>query len=92
MRIVDIRERTVPIGAAMRNASIAFDSMTASALVLQGEKLAGYAFDSIGRYGKGGLLRDRFIPRLLKAKPDALLDAAGLIDPAACVWIALYLP
>lgn len=89
MRIVDIRERTVPIGAAMRNAAIAFDSMTASALVMQGERCAGYAFDSIGRYGKGGLLRDRFIPRLLQANPESLLDKAGLIDPAACARVAM---
>lgn len=32
-----------------------------------------------------GLLRDRFIPRLLGASPDALLDQQGLIDPDAAV-------
>lgn len=86
MRIVDVRERTVAIGAPMRNASIAFDTMTASAVALVSDrKLTGYAFDSIGRYGKGALLRERFIPRLLQADPESLLDAAGLIDPAACV-------
>ena len=90
MRIVDIRERTVPVGSAMRNASIAFDSMTASALSMKAEgKLTGYAFDSIGRYGKGALLRERFIPRLLQADPQSLLDAAGLIDPAACARAAM---
>ena len=89
MRILDIRERTVPVGAAMRNASIAFDSMTASALVFQTDKGVGYSFDSIGRYGKGGLLRERFIPRLLKADPDSLLDASGLLDPGACARLAM---
>lgn len=90
MRIVEIRERTVPIGAAMRNASIAFDTMSASALAIRTDtNLTGYAFDSIGRYGKGALLRERFIPRLLKADPDALLDGAGLIDPAACARAAM---
>jgi L-alanine-DL-glutamate epimerase-like enolase superfamily enzyme len=89
MRIVDIRERSVPIGSAMRNASIAFDTMTASALVIETEKERGYAFDSIGRYGKGPLLRERFIPRILNAKPESLLDASGLIDPAACVRVAM---
>jgi L-alanine-DL-glutamate epimerase-like enolase superfamily enzyme len=85
MRIVDIRERTVPVGSAMRNASIAFDSMTASAVALFTDKgITGYAFDSIGRYGKGAILRERFIPRLLQADPKSLLDPAGLIDPAAC--------
>ena len=56
MRILDIRERTVPIGSAMRNAAIAFDSMTASSLVIRTDTHVGNAFDSIGRYGKGALL------------------------------------
>jgi L-alanine-DL-glutamate epimerase-like enolase superfamily enzyme len=68
--------------------------MTASALAiltdqtLEGCPLVGYAFDSIGRYAKGGLLRERFIPRLLAAPRGALLDSAGLIDPEAC-WRVL---
>ena len=87
MRILAVREATVPIGARMRNASIAFDTMTASALAIVtdrhvgGRAVVGYAFDSIGRYGKGGLLAERFVPRLLAAAPDQLLDASGLIDP-----------
>lgn len=90
MRIADARERTVGIGADMRNASIGFGAMTASALALVSDRgLVGYAFDSIGRYGKGALLRERFLPRLLRAKPEALLDAAGLIDPAACARAAM---
>ncbi len=90
MRIVAIREATVPIGAAMRNAVISFQTMTASALaivtdhVVDGAPLIGYAFDSIGRYGKGGLLRERFIPRLLAAPPESLQGADGLIDPELC--------
>jgi L-alanine-DL-glutamate epimerase-like enolase superfamily enzyme len=85
LRIAEARERTVPVGAAMRNAAIAFDAMTASAVRLVSDRgLTGYAFDSIGRYGKGALLRERFFPRLLAAKPETLLDAAGLVDPAAC--------
>jgi L-alanine-DL-glutamate epimerase-like enolase superfamily enzyme len=90
MKIVSIHEATLPIGSAMRNASIAFDQMTASALVIRtdqsmgGEALVGLAFDSIGRYGKGGLLRERFIPRLLAAAPTDLLDEHGHIDPSRC--------
>lgn len=80
----------MPVGAAMRNAAIAFDTMTASALVMQADGgLAGYAFDSIGRYGKGALLRERFIPRLLAAQPESLLDQQGLIDPPACAAAAM---
>jgi L-alanine-DL-glutamate epimerase-like enolase superfamily enzyme len=49
-----------------------------------GEALVGLAFDSIGRYGKGGLLRERFIPRLLAAAPSDLRDELGHIDPSRC--------
>ena len=95
MKITAIHEATLPIGSAMRNASIAFDQMTASALVIRtdesigGEALVGLAFDSIGRYGKGGLLRERFIPRLLAAAPSDLLDEHGHIDPARCVAVLM---
>ncbi len=34
------------------------------------------------------LLGERFIPRLNQAKPDSLLDAEGLLDPAKC-WAAM---
>ena len=94
MKILAIRETTVSLAAAMRNASISFGAMTASALAIltdrtiDGEPVTGFAFDSIGRYGKGGLLRERFIPRLLNAPPDSLLDAQGLPDPDAC-WRAM---
>ncbi len=96
MKIVAIHEAMLPIGSAMRNASIAFDQMTASALVIRtdqtigGEALVGLAFDSIGRYGKGGLLRERFIPRLLATAPSDLLDEHGHIDPARCVAVLMH--
>jgi L-alanine-DL-glutamate epimerase-like enolase superfamily enzyme len=95
MRIVAVRDALVPLGSGMRNASIAFDTMTASALalitdrVVDGRPLVGYAFDSIGRYGKSGLLRERFIPRLLAAPPDTVLDDDGVLDPARCVRAAM---
>jgi len=95
MRIIAINEAVIPIGAPMRNASIAFGAMTASAVAIltdrkiDGSPLVGFAFDSIGRYAKGGLLRERFIPRLLAAVPETLLDPDdGLIDPDAC-WICM---
>lgn len=95
MKILDVREATLPVGSAMRNASIAFDQMTASALAIHtdqvrnGRPLIGLAFDSIGRYGKGGLLRERFIPRLLAAAPEDLLDEQGLIDPRRGVQVLM---
>ena len=36
--------------------------------------MVGYGFNSNGRYGQGGLIRERFAPRLLEADPKTLLD------------------
>ncbi len=88
MKIVAIRDTMVPLSAPMRNADITFEAMTASAVavvtdkIVNGRPLVGLGFDSIGRYGHGGLLRERFIPRLLAAKPEDYAAAAGnTIDP-----------
>jgi D(-)-tartrate dehydratase len=95
MKITAIREATVSDHTKTHNASIGFSSMTASALVVEtdrfrnGTPLCGLAFDSVGRYGHGALLRERFIPRLLAAQPDHYLDETGEnIDPAK-VWTIL---
>jgi L-alanine-DL-glutamate epimerase-like enolase superfamily enzyme len=91
MRIVAVHERTIPLSAASRNASISFDTMTATALAIvtdatiNGKPLVGLAFDSVGRYGHGGLLRERFIPRLLAAELSDYSDDQGGIDPDK-VW------
>ncbi len=46
------------------------------------EPLTGYGFTSIGRFAQGGLIGDRFAPRLLRAEPCDLLHSDGLaIDP-----------
>ena len=88
MRIIDIRETTVSVGASIRNADIGYDTMTASAVAVisdqqqDGHVLIGLGFDSIGRYGHGGLLRERFIPRLLAASPEQYAAAdSNNIDP-----------
>jgi L-alanine-DL-glutamate epimerase-like enolase superfamily enzyme len=84
LKIAELRERTVSIGAPMRNAAIAFGEMTASAVAMVSDSgLVGYAFDSIGRYGKGGLLRERFFPRVQG------LAFEGLVDPPAVVRAAM---
>lgn len=87
MRVVAVQEQTIRIGAPTRTASISFDAMTASALAVHtdvmrnGKPLVGLAFDSIGRYDHGALLRERFIPRLLAADPENYADGNGGIDP-----------
>jgi len=96
MRIVDIRERTAPIASPIANAFIDFSKMTLSLVAVvtdvirDGKPVIGYGFNSNGRYGQGGLIRERFAPRILQAAPDSLLDAeGGNIDPAK-VWAAMF--
>jgi D(-)-tartrate dehydratase len=95
MRIVDLREITAPIASPIANAYIDFSKMTCSLVavvtdvVRDGRKVIGYGFNSNGRYGQGGLIRERFAPRLLEAKPESLLNDAGdNLDPAR-IWAAL---
>jgi D(-)-tartrate dehydratase len=95
VRILDVRERTVPIASAISNAYIDFRTMTVSVaaivtdVVRDGRPVVGYGFSSNGRYGQGGSLRERFIPRLLGAEPGELLDESGdNLDPQR-VWRVL---
>ena len=80
MRIVEIRETTASIASPIANAYIDFSKMTCSVVAVitdvirDGRPVVGYGFNSNGRYGAGGLLRERFLPRLAEAKPDSLLD------------------
>ncbi len=95
VRIIDVREVTKPIASPIRNAYIDFSKMTTSLVavvtdvVRDGRRVVGYGFNSNGRYGQGGLIRERFAPRLLEARPDTLLDDAGTnLDPDR-VWAAM---
>src|ERR1700756_1737201 len=88
MRITEIRDIVVPIKSAISNAYISFADMTASAIAVHtdvirnGKPVVGYGFNSNGRYAQQGILRDRVIPRLLRAKPETLADESGTnIDP-----------
>lgn len=95
MRIVDIRETTASIAAPISNAYIDFSKMTCSVVAVvtdvirNGKPVIGYGFNSNGRYGAGGLLRERFLPRLREARPDSLLTPAGdNLDPFR-IWDTL---
>jgi len=92
MRIVDIKERTAPIASPIANAFIDFSKMTLSLVAVvtdvmrEGKPVVGYGFNSNGRYGQGGLIRERFAPRILDAAPESLLDDTGSnLDPHK-VW------
>lgn len=88
MRIVDIRETAIPLKSSLANSSFDFSEMTTSVVAVitdvmrEGEPVAGFAFNSTGRYACGAQMRDRFIPRILAAKPETLLDSEGNLDPS----------
>lgn len=98
VNIVDIRDAVVPIRSEIRNAYIDFSSMTVSVIALvtdvayDGRPVVGFGFNSNGRYAPQGLLRERFLPRLLDAsrsRPHTLLDDTGTnLDPVA-IWDVL---
>jgi D(-)-tartrate dehydratase len=87
MRIVDIRETAIPLKSQLANSSFDFSEMTTSVVavitdvVREGQPVAGFAFNSTGRYACGAQMRERFVPRIRAARPDALLDREGHLDP-----------
>jgi L-alanine-DL-glutamate epimerase-like enolase superfamily enzyme len=95
VRILEVRERTVPIASPIANAFIDFSRMTCSVVavvtdvVRDGRPVVGFGFNSNGRYAQGCLMRERFIPRLLEADPATLVDEANdNLDPFA-IWRAM---
>jgi L-alanine-DL-glutamate epimerase-like enolase superfamily enzyme len=88
MRILDIRETAIPLKSDLTNSSFDFTEMTTSIVavitnvVRDGKPVTGFAFNSTGRYACGAQMRERFIPRILRAEPASLLDDTGNIDPA----------
>jgi D(-)-tartrate dehydratase len=88
MKITEIRDTVVPIRSAISNAFISFAEMTVSAVAIHtdvirdGKPVVGYGFHSNGRYAQQGILRERMIPRLLRAPASTLLNAEGTnFDP-----------
>ena len=97
MKIVDIREATVPIASSIRNAYIDFSKMTASIVAVitdvmrDGRPIVGFGFNSNGRYDQSCLLRERFIPRLMSAEPRSLVSAdESNLDPQK-IWARLMI-
>ena len=95
MKIVAIHQDIVPISSAIRNAYIDFSKMTVSVVAVvtdvirDGRPVTGYGFNSNGRYAQSGLLKDRFIPRVLEAEPSCYLDAGrDNLDPHK-IWACM---
>jgi D(-)-tartrate dehydratase len=89
MRIVDIRETAIPLKSDLKNSSFDFSEMTTSIVAVitdvlrSGRPVIGFAFNSTGRYACGAQMRERFIPRILRADPSTLLNDRGdNLDPA----------
>jgi D(-)-tartrate dehydratase len=89
MRIVDIRETAIPLRSSLANSGFDFSEMTTSVVavitdvVRDGRPVAGFAFNSTGRYACGAQMRERFIPRILRADPATLIGPdGGNFDPA----------
>jgi len=86
LKIVEIREVSVPLEAKISNALVSFAghdvSLVAviSDVIRAGKPVTGLAFNSIGRFAQSGILRERLIPRLISADPEKLLDDDGFFD------------
>ena len=95
MKITEIRESTRSIQSNIRNAYIDFSKMNLSLVAVvtdvirDGRPVIGYGFNSNGRYGQGHLMRERFIPRILEAPANSLLDDSGQnLDPHK-IWATM---
>lgn len=83
MKITDIREISVPLNSTLRNSVYDFSEMTTSVVAVRtdvkrdGQFVTGYAFNSTGRYACGAQMRDRLIPRIMKAEPERYVTDDG---------------
>ncbi|HYZ01385.1 MAG TPA: enolase C-terminal domain-like protein [Candidatus Binatia bacterium] len=79
MRIVDVRERSIPI-SRYADPDLPSGGLTTSLVAVrtdvlrEGRPVVGYGFSSIGRFAQSGLIHERFAPRLLAAPDAAQLD------------------
>jgi hypothetical protein len=87
VRITDLQERSIPI-SGYADPAIPSGGLTTSIVavvtdvVREGKPVVGYGFASVGRFAQGGLIWERFAPRLLGAAAGALADKEEVnIDP-----------
>src|SRR5262249_42057301 len=87
MRVIDIRERTIPI-SRYADPGIPSRGLNTTAIAVvtdvhhDGAPIIGFGFSSIGRFGQSGLIRERFAPRLLAAREtDLAMESGDNIDP-----------
>lgn len=84
MRVISVREMSLPLsryGDVPPSVGGLTTSVVAVAtdIVRNGRPVVGYGYGSVGRYAQGGLIRERFAPRLLAAAD--LCGEDGGLDP-----------
>lgn len=80
------------MASKIANAYIDFSKMTTTVCAVRctlpnGRDVVGYGFNSNGRYSAESLMKERFIPRLLEAKPESLVDTShdgDILCPFKC--------
>ncbi len=83
MKIVEIRELSVPLEGQISNAVVSFAghdvSLVAvvSDVIRDGRPVIGFGFNSIGRFAHEGIIGNRIAPRILAASPDSLANGKG---------------
>jgi L-alanine-DL-glutamate epimerase-like enolase superfamily enzyme len=88
VRITTVASRSLPISSSIRNAWIDFTGMDCTLVAVvsdqiqDGHPVVGYGFSSNGRYSASDLLKRRFIPRLMSAPAEELLNGDGDLEPA----------
>ena len=93
MRILEVREKTVPLEGNIQNAVISFNDHTVSLVALvsdqikNGKPVIGFAFNSIGRFGQSGIINGRLADRIINS--DTLLDQEGHFSPALVAGAAM---
>src|SRR3989304_6042101 len=87
MVIVDMRERTLPI-SRYADPRIPSGGLNTSVVAIvtdihrEGVPVVGFGFSSFGRFGQGGLIRERFASRLLAAgETDLAMGSRDTLDP-----------
>ena len=60
-------------------------------VVRDGRPVVGYGFSSNGRYAQGGILRERFIPRIMQCWPLTRISSLGKSRPTTPRLVVLCL-
>jgi len=94
VKILDVREHSLAI-SRYADPTIPSGGLTTSIVAVttdvarDGRPVVGYGFSSFGRFAQGGLIRERFAPRILSAPAaDLLNDDQSNLDPLR-VWATM---